>query len=188
MDLAPGMISFARHKSPTSPFVIADMDALPLRPEACALVYSSLAVQWSSNLAGVLDSVYRTLVPGGLFMFSTLLDGTLKELAQAWRAADNYQHVNAFTTAAALTSALAGSGFEDSNVQYQQVVLQYSDVRELTGELKKLGAHNSNRQRSQGMTGKAALRAFKLAYESCRENGLLPATYEVAYVYLRKSR
>lgn len=186
VDLAQGMVSYAKGKFPQCEFVVADMDSLPLQTSSCAMIYSSLAVQWSTNLESVLANAYQALLPGGVFMFSTLLDGTLTELAASWQAADNYQHVNSFLTLRELEQKLESAGYADVCVQQQQVVLQYDDVRELTNELKKLGAHNLNPNRAHGMTGKAAIRAFKCAYETFRVNDQLPASYQVAYVYLRK--
>ena len=64
-------------------------------------------------------------------------------------------------------------------------MLEYDTLRELMAELKRLGAHNVNRDR--GMMGKQALRRFIAAYESYRQaNGLLPATYQVWYLALTK--
>jgi len=48
-------------------------------------------------------------------------------------------------------------------------------------ELKLLGAHNAARGRNHSLTGKGRLRAMTAAYECYRDNGTLPATYEVVY-------
>ena len=65
--------------------------------------------------------------------------------------------------------------------------MHYERVRELLDELKTLGAHNMNRERAQGLTGRRALQGMLKAYETRRENGLLPATYEVQFGVLRKT-
>lgn len=187
IDLAYGMVSYARKQHPDHDFVVGDMDYLPLRQGSCQVIFSSLAVQWSENLEKVLADCYQALAPGGTLLFSTLLEGTLEELASSWKAADSYRHVNQFMTLTSLQGIISGSMFGDQLVKTEDVVLQYQEVRELTNELKKLGAHNVNRDRPQSMTGKAAIRKFKSAYESFRRNGQLPATYCVAYVYLKKS-
>ncbi|WP_315984262.1 hypothetical protein [Aliamphritea spongicola] len=67
------------------------------------------------------------------------------------------------------------------------VQLLYPELRGLTNELKRIGAHNMSAGRPEGLTGKRHLLAFRDAYEAYRrDDGLLPATYEVAYVVLRK--
>ncbi|MCP5207537.1 MAG: malonyl-ACP O-methyltransferase BioC [Hahellaceae bacterium] len=186
MDLAVGMVTYAREKCPTGAYVVADMDQLPIKQSTVAMIYSSLAVQWSADLAAVLKNAYEALIPGGIFMFTTLLDGTLRELSASWQAADNYRHVNQFLSSGEVETLIAASPFSLTEIQKQSVELQYADVRELTNELKKLGAHNVNPDRAHGMTGKSAIRAFKQAYEGFRKDGVLPASYEVAYIYLRK--
>lgn len=186
MDLAIGMVNYAREKAPSNTFLVADMDLLPFRQDSVAMIYSSLAVQWSANLTSVLNNAYQALIPGGIFMFTTLLDGTLRELSASWQVADSYRHVNQFLSLEKVEAIVRGSSFSAIDIQNESVELQYADVRELTNELKKLGAHNVNPDRAHGMTGKSTIRAFKQAYESFRKDGVLPASYEVAYIYVRK--
>ena len=52
---------------------------------------------------------------------------------------------------------------------------------ELLSELKTLGAHNMNRDRPAGLTSRRALQGMLAAYEAQREEGVLPATYEVVF-------
>jgi len=48
----------------------ADMEKLELPPDSFNLVYSSLALHYVENLGGLISAVYRSLVPGGSFVFS----------------------------------------------------------------------------------------------------------------------
>ena len=48
----------------------ADMEQLELPPGSFNLVYSSLALHYVENLGGLISAVYRSLVPGGSFVFS----------------------------------------------------------------------------------------------------------------------
>lgn len=186
IDLAEGMVRHARNHHAEAGFVVADMESLPFSADTFDVIFSSLAMQWSEDLSKVLSDCWRIVKPGGGVYFSTLLDGTLRELASSWAAADDYQHVNRFMTKAALSDIVETAGFSEQVIVTESIQLQYDDVRGLTNELKKLGAHNVNRRRSHGMTGKEAIRTFKKTYEGFRRNGKLPATYEVAYVYLKK--
>jgi len=64
-------------------------------------------------------------------------------------------------------------------------VLEYAELRELTRELKALGAHNVNSGRPTGLTGRERVRGFQRAYELQRNSaGKLPATYQVWYLTL----
>ncbi|PID43193.1 MAG: malonyl-[acyl-carrier protein] O-methyltransferase BioC [Proteobacteria bacterium] len=195
IDLAPGMVQFARlhHGSDTTSFSVADIESLPFVDTSFSLIHSSLAVQWCASLGRVLDEVFRCLVEGGVAMIATLEQGTLTELAQAWRAADSCQHVNRFLTHARIEEVLVRSRFNGLTGAYtmkqEEVVLEYATVRQLTRELKDLGAHNVNKNRPKSVTGRDKVERFISAYEPFRrENGLLPATYQVVYLYLRKGK
>jgi malonyl-CoA O-methyltransferase len=48
-------------------------------------------------------------------------------------------------------------------------------------DLKVIGAHNVTAGRARGLTGKSRLQRMQRAYEACRREGRLPATYEVIY-------
>ena len=86
MDLAMGMLQFARKKYRPPPGVrwcSGDIESIPFQSNAVDLIYSSLAIQWCS-FEKVLWEVSRVLKPGGTFVFSTLAEGSLKELDKAW--------------------------------------------------------------------------------------------------------
>ena len=75
---------------------------------------------------------------------------------------------------------------QEERVHTEDIELHYRDARELLRELKALGAHNVNDARPPGLTGRARLQRFLAAYEELREQGVLPATYEVYYLVVRK--
>ncbi len=76
----------------------ADAEQLPLADNSADLIFSNLMIQWSTRPETVLAECQRILKPGGTLAISTLLDGTLEELKQAWTKADPGQpHVNRFT-------------------------------------------------------------------------------------------
>jgi malonyl-CoA O-methyltransferase len=64
--------------------------------------------------------------------------------------------------------------------------MEYQRVGDLLAELKTLGAHNMNRARPAGLTGRRALQGMLEAYEAWREDGMLPATYDVLFGILEK--
>jgi malonyl-CoA O-methyltransferase len=51
----------------------------------------------------------------------------------------------------------------------------------LANDLKGLGAQNLNSERRRTLTGKNRYRQMEAEYEKRRENGMLPASYELIY-------
>ncbi len=189
MDLAEGMLTYARSLEgrDAQGWVCGDAEDLPLADDSVDQVFSSLAVQWCENIAAVFAEAYRVMRPGGEMLVSTLGPDTLFELREAGRAADNSTHVNRFLARDELERGIALSGLTLVAWQEAQEILEYQHLRELMGELKNLGAHNVNSDRAGGLMGKQALRRFMTAYESYRnERGLLPASYQVWYLHLKK--
>ncbi|MOA51735.1 hypothetical protein D3C78_1749170 [compost metagenome] len=66
-------------------------------------------------------------------------------------------------------------------------MLHYRDLRQLTHELKALGAHNLNPGRPDGLTGRARVLALIEAYERWRDAQGLPASWQVVYGVLRRA-
>ncbi|WP_339843696.1 malonyl-ACP O-methyltransferase BioC [uncultured Halopseudomonas sp.] len=194
LDLAEGMLRFARqcngpeHEllSRHPRWVVADAEALPLRPASQDLIFSSLALQWCPDLARAVAEARQALRPGGCLAFNTLVEGTLFELQRAWQAVDGFVHVNRFMPTDELHQILNASGFTHWRCEVETHVLRYAQLSELTRELKALGAHNINQGRPGGLTGRARLRALTQAYETFRQTEGLPATYQVAQILMFK--
>lgn len=189
LDLAEGMLRYTRAHPQrcADSFVCGDAEDLPLHDESVDCVFSSLSIQWCENISAVFSEIYRVLKPGGRALLSTLGPATLHELRGAWQAVDAHSHVNRFLEAETVQAGLNASGLQLRCWDEQEEVLLYREIRELTGELKQLGAHNVNAGRPSGLTGKQALRRFVEAYEAYRNaDGLLPASYQLWYLTLEK--
>jgi malonyl-CoA O-methyltransferase len=151
-------------------------------------VFSSLAVQWCENLGAVFAELQRVMRPGTSAWLSTLGPDTLHELRSAWAAVDDRVHVNQFVGRDALVEAVQRAGLTLDACVESTVVMRYTELRELTRELKALGAHNVNHGRPDGLLARRQLQQFSAAYEVQRTtDGSLPATYQVYYVQLTKS-
>lgn len=187
LDLAEGMLQFSRRERAPGPvWLCADAEQLPLADASIDLVFSSLSFQWCEQLPKALAEVQRVLRPGGQLVFSTLGPRTLWELKSAWQAVDGYVHVNRFMPLHSVHQALEMAGLEPLSWRRDERVLRYRRMAELTRELKALGAHNVNRGQPEGLTGRHKIQALKAAYETYRQAGLLPATYEVFYCRAHK--
>lgn len=184
-DLALGMLRHAsrrgrwRHR----PFAVAaDAAALPFCDGAFDLVCSSLMLQWCHPPGRVFDEVRRMLAPGGLFMFATLGPDTLRELRASWAEVDGGRHVGLFMDMHDLGDAMLRAGFLDPVVDVERITLTYNEVTGLLRDLKALGATNASAGRGKGLGGRTVLTDMCRAYETYRrDDGLLPATYEVVY-------
>tara|TARA_R110002167_G_scaffold29645_11_gene98896 strand:- start:404 stop:1213 length:810 start_codon:yes stop_codon:yes gene_type:complete len=188
LDLAQGMLDFARsaRSHPNINYLCADAEQLPLAESCLDGVFSSLAIQWCQNLDQLFAELARTLRPGGRALIATLGPDTLNELRQAWAAVDQYQHVNQFLSQQRL-EYLLGSLFEIEVFEQQRIVLQFDQLKQLTDELKDLGAHNLNPGRQTSLSGRQRVKAFRCAYERLRDDqGKIPATYQVFYYRLRR--
>ncbi|WP_415911843.1 malonyl-ACP O-methyltransferase BioC [Neptuniibacter sp. QD37_11] len=188
LDLALGMLQFSRAQrcEDQTHWICADAEALPIADQQLDLIFSSLAIQWCEDVEGLFSEISRVLKPGGRFVVATLGPDTLKELRQAWSHADSFTHVNQFMPVEQLKAALP-EALCCQTLEQQNKVLRYSQLKQLTDELKRLGAHNMNAGQQQGLTGRERVRRFKEGYEQQRlDDGALPATYQVIYAVFEK--
>lgn len=187
VDIAEGMLCHARPLGGASRFVCGDAERLPLATASHDLIFSSLALQWCADFAAVLAEARRVLAPGGVLAFSSLCVGTLQELQGSWQAVDGFVHVNRFRRFEDYRALCEACGLEVLELATERRVLHYADLRQLTHELKALGAHNLNPGRPGGLTGRARMRALVEAYERFRDEHGLPASWQVVYGVLRRA-
>jgi len=188
IDLSEDMAKYAKnHHASVNSWITADAESLPFKSNSIDLIFSSLAIQWCSDLPNLLKEIKRVLSPKGIFVFSTLLDGSLIELKEAWSEFDDKQHVNDFFRKDDYQEAIKLSGFEASLLSQECKVLKYQKLTELMRELKALGAHNLNAHRSTTLMGRHKLSGIISAYEKFRvDESYLPASYEVLWGVLNK--
>ena len=160
--------------------VCADAAHLPLAEGSVDLIISNLMLQWCDPDA-VFAEFRRVLAPHGLVSFTTLGPDTLRELRSAWRAADSRTHVNQFIDMHDIGDALVRAGFASPVLDVERYTLTYPDLRRVAADLKDTGAHNATMGRARGLTGRRRFAAVQVAYEAYRQDGRLPATYEVVF-------
>jgi malonyl-CoA O-methyltransferase len=73
------------------------------------------------------------------------------------------------------------AGFSEPVMDREDMRLTYQDLPALMRDLKALGAHNMTAGRPRGLTSPRRLAQVTAAYEAHRNEGRLPATYEVLY-------
>lgn len=185
LDLAPAMLRKARRRAPLLRRLrcaCADAEALPFGEARFDLVFSNLTFQWVNDLDRVFREVQRVLRPGGVLLFTSFGPDTLKELRQCWAHVDSYVHVNRFIDMHDVGDALVRARLGGPVMEMECFTLTYRRTRDLTHELKTLGAHNIAAGRNAGLTGRRRWLAMEAAYERLRTaDARLPATYEVIY-------
>jgi malonyl-CoA O-methyltransferase len=162
--------------------VCADAELLPFRDGSVDLIVSNLMLQWC-NPDAVFAEFRRVLTPSGLLSFSAFGPDTLRELRTAWGQIDAHSHVHQFIDMHDLGDALVRNGFAAPVLDVERFTLQYLDVRKVAADLKATGAHNSTAGRARGLTGPRKFAAMQAAYEQFRQDGRLPATYEVVFAH-----
>jgi malonyl-CoA O-methyltransferase len=180
VDPPAGLIGALRQRLARAPErVCADARALPLAEHSVDLLFSNLCLQWVEDLPAVFAGFRRVLKPGGMLVLSTFGPDTLYELRGAFASADAVPHVSPFASIAQFGDALIGSGFRNPVLDRDELVTRYDDLPALMRELRAIGATNALHARRHTLTGKAGFAAAANAYEPLRDNGRLPATWEI---------
>lgn len=161
--------------------VCGDVESLPLASNSVDMVWSNLTLQWLAPPDKAFTELARVLRPDGLLMFSTLGPDTLKELRQAFSGADGYAHVNRFIDMHDIGDALVHNGFAEPVMDMEYITLTYESVKAVMLDLKAIGAQQVLDGRNPGLMGKSRWQKVLDNYERLRQDGRLPATYEIVY-------
>lgn len=186
LDFASAMNLQAQQNQPQSVQICADFNAIPCKSACFDLIFSSLALQWSADLSITLSEIKRVLKRNGRFIFSTLIENSLRELGSAWLAVDGQMHVNPFPSAAVVKRNLIASGFEISRFKFQSQAYFYPTVLAVLRSLKGVGANTCFKRSISGLGGRKALVTLEKAYHLYCSDNQYPLTYEVLYVAARK--
>jgi len=185
LDWAPAMLAKTAGEGQQAPpnvnRLCADMHSLPLAARSADLVFSNLALQWSYDLSAVFSEFRRIMKADAMLVFTCFGPDTLSELKQAWRAVDDYPHVNDHPDMHDIGDVLLASGFREPVMDTERITMQYPDVMSLMRDLKGIGAHNVASDRNHGLTGKSRLKSMLRAYEPFRRDDRYPASYEIIY-------
>jgi malonyl-CoA O-methyltransferase len=189
LDFSVAMLRHARRRSGwfrrafaanAARIVCADAEHLPLAHGSVDFIFSNLALQWCRPEL-VFAEAARVLPPGGLLMFSTFGPDTLKELRAAFSTTDGAPHVHAFIDMHDLGDALVHAGFAEPVMEMEVLTIEYAALDDLARDLKATGAHNALAARRRGLVTPRGWKRVAEAYEACRRNEVLPATFEIIY-------
>jgi len=178
VDFSKNMLEFAKEKSTQEvKWVEADAFKLPFDNASIDVIYTNLMIQWCNPLSELLKEMVRVLKPGGLFIFSTLADGTLHELKSSWKQVDDEPHVIDFQPKETIINTFGESQFKLLESEVKDIVLEYENVMHLLLELKGIGANHVPNQTNKGLSGKNKFKQMTKHYEDFIEpSGIYPAT------------
>lgn len=143
-------------------------------------------MQWCEPETALTEAA-RVLVPGGSAWIATLGPRTLNELRTASAAVDDDSHAIEFRSISHWLNAsrIAGLTVE---AHADEMLFDFAiDLRALIGNIKAVGAHTVFDARRRRTLGKRGWQTLQSAYEAFRSpDGLLPATYDLILLALRK--
>ncbi|WP_127956866.1 malonyl-ACP O-methyltransferase BioC [Serratia microhaemolytica] len=181
LDLAPGMLAYARQQQAANHYLQADLEHLPLSAEVIDICFSNLVVQWCHSLPQVLAELLRITRPGGLILFSTLAEGSLHQLAEAWQRVDGTSHINQFLPLSEIRTACQRY---KHHLEVSWNTLNYPNVLTLMHGLKAIGATHLQQGRHRGLLSRQRLLALQAAYPKCDRQ--LPLSYHLVYGVIQR--
>ncbi len=194
-DLSADMLAQAAKSVPAVTVLQGDAEKLPLANNSIDLLHSSLMIQWCDDITRPLNEISRVLKPGGVAVISTILDGSLREMAEAFSVADQQagktfpqQHINSFMTFEAFCLASQMPGLNVALCRQAQVKLAYRDIKHGARELKGIGASHVKGRTKQGLTGKSWWHAAQ-AHFSNNQNATtagIPISWNIGYLIIEK--
>jgi len=188
LDLSAAMLAqVAKKQLPQLSCLQGDIDNLPFADNRFDLIFSNLVVQWSSDLGCCLKQLKQSLNPGGKLYFSTLLNGTLHELTQAWKTVDHHPHTNSFLALDTVKRQLEHCGFSKLSIKTETRVLHYENVLAVMRALKGIGANHVHGQQALTISGRQLIRLLEQGYAPfVDKQGQLNLTYQICYVEAEK--
>ncbi len=185
LDMAEAMLAQSRKQYGLFDkkwLVNADMENLPLKDQCVDLIFSSLALQWSNDLAHSFGEFKRVGRRGGLLMFTTFGVNTLSELRQSFAAIDDTPRVHQFMDMHDIGDMMLAAGLSQPVMDMEQITLQYKSFRDLLSDLKSIGATNAEKGRARGLMTAGKLKRLQQAYEEIAfKEGCYQASYEIVY-------
>lgn len=181
LDIAPGMLEQARQRYGEGiHWQQGDAAALPFSECSVDLVFSNLAVQWCRDIGAVMKAIYRVLEPGGHAHITTLLPGTLAEIAFAWQRPEALlQTPNQISVAV----AIAESGLTINRQTANVARYYYPDLNAVMASIKGVGAQLA---RPQARITRKDIATANARYKQLRQPEGLPVSYHCLTLTLEK--
>lgn len=181
-DLAFPMLQKARENSVDINLINLDCESLPFADGSFDMAVSSLMYQWVPDTGLAFKEAFRVLARNGLFAFSTLGPGTLKELKECYNEAERFfkrpqTSMMQYASAEEIKEKLKEAGFTITFIEKRSITKTYKNLLELLKTLKDIGANNPSKQCN--FANRALINEAQRVYSrkyGCAEG--LSATYE----------
>ncbi|MGC8524939.1 MAG: methyltransferase domain-containing protein [Acidibrevibacterium sp.] len=180
-DLSPRMAALSG-----APAVALDEEFLPFAPASFDLVIASLSLHEVNDLPGALIQIRHALAPGGLFLASLPLLGTLGELrtalleTEAAISAGAAARVSPFPDLRDCAGLLQRAGFHLPVADSEEIPLLYAEPLALLRDLRAAGEGNALAARSRRIPPRALFPAALAALP--RRDGRVMATLRLAFL------
>lgn len=171
VDIAPGMLAQAKNRPGQVDWRQGDAAALPVEDASVELIFSNLAMQWCPDVDAVMREFARVLTPGGCVVLTTLLPGTLEEVAFAWQRPDALlAHINREH----YCRAAAAAGLHLLHTDEHSERFCYPDMSAVMASIKGVGAQVA---RPGAALTRRDLAAAAARFETLRTPQGLPVSY-----------
>jgi malonyl-ACP O-methyltransferase BioC/pimeloyl-ACP methyl ester esterase len=171
-DIAHPMIEIAKQKRARNEikFISADAGDLPFVEDTFDMVASNLTYQWLPDLNRAFSEVFRVLQPGGVFVFSILGPGTLRELKSSYHDAcklsgrDGLPSFIDFPEPTHIAITLERTGFKYQFIESYFKRRYYDSLWGLLKILKSIGAANPYTQGDKSLARGGILKQMAEIY------------------------
>lgn len=196
LDISSGMLSLAKKntsnavslaaskKHATFSFVQSDAESLALNAHSIDSAYSSMALQWCNHPERVLKELHRVLKPNAHALLAIMVDGSFRELTNAWQSMGKPSRVNSFLPASAWQAAATLHGFKQHchhHTFYQNAESSLAMLK----SLKQIGAHTATSPSTASAISKDELQKIDNWLLANNQNGLA-LSYQVLFLELKK--
>ena len=165
--------------------VAASPEALPFADARFDLVVSLMSLHATDGLPRALAEARRVLRPDGLFLALFPGERTLQELRAALREGEAQvtgglsPRVSPMVAVRDGGGLLQGAGFALPVADVVPVRVRYAEPLRLLADLRAMGETNAASAGPRGALRRDVLAASLAAYEGARENGKVPATFDL---------
>ncbi len=172
------------------PAVVADEEALPLKPGSTDLIVSLMALHATNDTPGAMVQIARALKPDGLFLAALSGNGTLGELRESLLQAEieltggASPRVLPFADVRDVGSLLQRAGFALPVTDVENITVRYDSLFNLMADLRAMGMQNILHDRSRKPVSKQLfLRAAKIYAERFSDpDGRIRATFSIIWL------
>ena len=187
LDIAPGMLDYARGCFPEIDFVQGDAQRLPYHSAVFDRVFSSMALQWCSDPEQVMRQVFQVLKAQGIAGLNIMVAGSFHELDSSRQAAGLAVTTNPMFSHEHWYAAALAAGFTVNHALLKTYTDEFDDVLALLRSIKGVGAGTCLGNRARQSLSRAHLQQLSQAYCDYQlANGRMPLSYQVSHFILEK--